>query len=277
LSPKIPHDVLSNFQDKLLKLRYFLPKENEMKSNNKVFLAVTCLALAALSCQAVSNLADGGTSVAPTGAPVDTDIPDNPNGTEAPATEAPQGDVILEDDFSSSQWGTGTDKDSSIEYANNALQFILFTKNYFVWSTPNDEDYDNIHMEVTVTNNNTDPTTAFGIICRQQVTTDAFYYFAITAAGQYAIAKAAIAQKDVFLTNNNEWEYSDFVKANAASYRVGADCGNGTLTLYVDGQKVDSVSDSTYTSGGVALFTWSGEDVASANVSFDDFLLTKLP
>jgi hypothetical protein len=45
----------------------------------------------------------------------------------------------------------------------------------------------------------------------------------------------------------------------------------------VDGQKVDSVADTSYTSGGVAVFTWSGEDVASANVTFDDFVMTKLP
>jgi hypothetical protein len=240
-----------------------------MKSNNKVFLAVACLALAALSCQAVSNLANGsGTSVPPTSAPNDTSV--------AP-TQAPQGDVVLQDDFSSSKWGTGTDKDSSIEYANSALQVILFSKNYFVWSTPNDQTYNNIHMEVTVTNNNTDPTTAFGLMCYQQTTTNDFYYFAITPAGQYAIAKAVTGQKDLFLTNNNQWENSDAIKADAASYRVGADCGNGTLTLYVDGQKIDSVSDSTYTNGGVAVFTWSGEDVASANVTFDDFLMTKLP
>lgn len=240
-----------------------------MKSNNKVFLAVACLALAALACQAVSNLANGGgTTVPPTGAP---------DGTSVAPTQAPQGDVILQDDFSSSKWGTGTDKDSSIEYANNALQVTLFTKNYFVWSTPNDQNYSNVHLEVTVTNNNTDPTTAFGLMCDQQTTTNDFYYFAVTPAGQYAIAKAVTGQKDLFLTNNNQWQYSDAVKANASSYRVGADCGNGTLTLYVDGQKVDSVSDATYANGGVAVFTWSGEDVASANVTFDDFLMTKLP
>jgi flavoprotein len=166
---------------------------------------------------------------------------------------------------------------SSVEYADNALQMIIYTKNYFVWSTPNDEDYENVHVEVTVKNNNTDPTTAFGIICHQQVTSDSFYYFAITPAGQYAIAKAAVAQKDVFLTNNDQWEYSDAVKANAPSYRIGGDCGNGTLTLYVDGQQVASVADTTYTNGGVALFAWSGEDVASANITFDDFVMRKLP
>jgi len=229
-----------------------------MSGINKIFFAIACLALAALSCQALTG--GGGSSA-------------TPQVTEGPQ----QGNIILEDDFSQEGWGTGTDTDSSVEYADNALQMIIYTKNYFVWSTPNDEDYENVHVEVTVKNNNTDPTTAFGIICHQQVTSDSFYYFAITPAGQYAIAKAAVAQKDVFLTNNDQWEYSDAVKANAPSYRIGADCGNGTLKLYVDGQEVASIADTTYTNGGVALFAWSGEDVASADVAFDDFVLRELP
>jgi hypothetical protein len=231
-----------------------------MRSNRKLFLAIACLALAALSCQAISNLGGGATA------------------TEAPGSGTAQtGDVILEDDFSSTGWGTGTDSDSSVEYANGVLQMIVNTKNWFVWSTPNDEDYQSVHMEVTAINNDTDPTTAFGIMCNQQTVDDSFYYFAITPAGQYAIAEASLAASDVFLTNENKWEYSDFIKKNANSYRIGADCGNGTLTLYVDGQQVAAVQDDSYVSGGVALFVWSGEDATSANVSFDDFLMTKMP
>ena len=215
-----------------------------MRRFNKVFLVIGCLALAALSCNALSSLGGSG--------------------------------AILEDDFSTELWGIGTDSDSSIEYSNGALQMQVFTQNYFVWSTPNDEMYDNVHIEVTVNNNNTDPTTAFGIMCHQQVT-DSGYYFAITPAGQYAIAKNTVAQKDVFLTNDNTWEYSDFITPNASSYRMGVDCGaNGALTLYVDGQQVDSATDTDFTSGGVALFTWSGEEVASADVSFDDFIMTRI-
>ena len=228
-----------------------------MRNDQKLFLGIVFLALAVLSCQSVTNLAGGG------GTSTDT---------------AQTGDVILEDDFSSPDWGTGTDADSSIEYANEALQMIIYTQNWFVWSTPPDnEGFENIHMEVTAINNDTDPTTAFGIICYQQEVDDQYYFFAITPAGQYAIAEASLVANDVFLTNDDQWEYSDFISENADSYRIGADCGNGTLTLYVDGQQVDSVTDDTYTSGGVALFSWSGEEVSSANISFDDFLVTKLP
>ena len=237
-----------------------------MKRNTKIILAIASLALAALACQAVTG-GGSGTAVPPS----NTDNPTIP-------TQSNTANVLLSDDFSSTQWGTGTDKDSSIEYANEALQVIVFTKNYFVWSTPNAQDYQNVHMEVTVLNNGTDSTTAFGLMCNQQASAkSSFYYLAMTPAGEYAIAKATAEQSDVFLTNNDKWANSDLIAKDASSYRVGADCGsNGTLTLYVDGQQIASISDVAYTNGGVAVFTWSGEEAATTNISFDDFLMTEL-
>jgi hypothetical protein len=153
----------------------------------------------------------------------------------------------------------------------------VFTRAFFILSGPEAEEYENIHIEVTAINNNTDSTTAFGIICDQQAVQDSYYFFAVTPAGEYAIVKAALAQTDVFLTNNDDWARSDLISQSASSYRVGADCGNnGRLALYVDGQLIAEATDSTYTSGAVGLFTWSGEEVDFADVSFDDFLMTKL-
>ena len=102
------------------------------------------------------------------------------------------GNVLLEDDFSAgSNWGILTDADTSIEYLEDALHMVVFRKNYFVWTTPNDTDYKNIHLEVTVIINDTDSNTAFGIMCNQQASADdSYYYFAITPSAQYVIAKA---------------------------------------------------------------------------------------
>jgi hypothetical protein len=155
---------------------------------------------------------------------------------------------------------------------------IVYTPEYFVWSTPNDQDYQNIHMEVTAMNNGTDSTTAFGLMCNQQAGADnSFYYFAIRSTGEYAIVKATAGESDVILTNNAQWGTSDLIAVDAASYSIGADCGNGTLTLYVDGQQIDSVSDASYVSGGVALYVSTGQEVVSTDISFDDFLMTELP
>ena len=217
------------------------------KNLTKVFLAISSLALASLSCGAFSSLLGDGS--------------------------------LLKDDFSSdsSGWAAGTDSDSAVEYLDGGLNMVVFTQNYFVWSTPNGVDYENVHIEVTAINNGTDPATAFGIICNQQVIENSFYYFAVTPHGEYAIVRAQTGLTDVFLTNNDDWGTSDLIAKNAASYRIGADCGMGTLTLYVDGQQVASVNDTVHGIGGVGLFTWSAEDQATTNVTFDDFVMTKLP
>lgn len=215
--------------------------------NKKVLFAILALALAAMACG-------------------------------LPSIPGLSGGPLFQDDFGGFEqtWGTGTDSDSSIEYSNGGLNMQVYETNYFVWSTPNDEDYTNIHIEVTVQNNSSDPNTAFGVICNQGIPSTNYYYFAVTANGQYAIARGAVAQDDFFMTGDNQWSNSDLIPQNAASYQLGADCGNGALTLYVNGQQVASVNDSTYTSGAVGLFTWSDEQSSSANMTFDNFIVTEL-
>lgn len=220
-----------------------------MKTRFQVILAIILLATAALACGLPS-------------------IPGLPGA----------GGPLLQDNFEgfNKTWGTGTDADSSVEYADGGLRFKVSRALYYVWSGPNDEKYSNVRVEVTAKNNSADANAAFGIICNQGVPDTNLYYFAITANGQYAIAKGEVAKEDVFLTNSDKWGDSDLVAKNAASYRIGADCGNGALTLYVDGQEVASVQDSSYTSGAVALFAWSDELESSTDVTFDDFVVTKL-
>jgi serine/threonine protein kinase len=185
--------------------------------------------------------------------------------------------ILLEDDFSdNSVWGTATDSDNSVEYDGEALRMQVFQQNWFVWSTPNTETYENIHAEVTVMNNGGGSTTSFGFICHQQTDLSSYYYLAMAPDGEYAIGRAADGETSVFLTNDNQWAFSDLIETDLPSYRVGADCGNGFLALYVNGQLIDSVSDDTYTGGSVGLFTWSGANASSADVTFDDLIVTSL-
>jgi hypothetical protein len=241
-------------------------------------IAIGCVAIACLLVSVAGIFALGTSflnrppAISPTGVPAATNVP-------PPATTLPVSNVLLDDDFSQTNavWGTDTNSDSSIEYAGDALRVIVYTTNWFVWTRPDDVEYRDVHMEVTVTNNDTDQYTAFGLMCNQQSDNQAYYYFAITPAGQYVIARTTPGQTDLFLTNNDSWEFSNLIARNAASYRVGADCGNGRLTLYVGGQQVDSVADSTYTSGRVGLIVWSAENPIRTDLTFDDFLMTRLP
>jgi hypothetical protein len=227
-----------------------------------------------------NNMGSPATST-PTQAPppTQTDVPIQPTNTQPP-TEAvvPRtGETLLDDDFSDdSIWGILTDTTAIIGYENDALRMQIFEQNWIVWSTPNSETYENIHMEVTAYNNDGELTTAFGIICYQQEVDTSYYYVVITPAGEYAIAETSDENRDVFLTNDNQWAASDLIRQNASSYRIGMDCGNGIINLYVDGQLIDSAIDDSYTNGTAGLIAWSGDNVSSADVSFDDFTVTSL-
>lgn len=178
------------------------------------------------------------------------------------------------DDFSSdsSGWGIGTDSSSSVEYANGGLQMIVYTPFFVTWSTQSIEVFENVHIEVSVKNESTDPEALFGIVCNEQGSTESFYYVGVSPDGYYAFIRSAVAQEDVFLKEGT----SELITISSGSVRLGLDCGGGTLALYVNGQLVDSVSDSTYTSGVIGLFAASDDENGGADVTFDDFVVTKL-
>ncbi len=181
---------------------------------------------------------------------------------------------LPKDDFSNSAsgWGTGTDASSSVEYANEGLQLIVYQPLYVTWSTPDDKVYENIHIEASVKNESTDPEALFGIVCNEQGTSSSFYYVGVSPDGYYAFIKSADGIDDVYLKEGN----SDVISASSSSMRLGLDCGNGSLALYVNGQQIDSVSDTTYPSGVVGLFAASDDQEGGASVIFDDFVMTKL-
>lgn len=210
--------------------------------------------------------------------PTQTAVPPATSTPRPTATAVPDvGEIILEDDFSDdSIWGLLDGSSSSIAYTDETLQVQLFEENWIVWTTPDEEYYENVHIEVTAYNNDGEDTTAFGTVCYQQEDGTSYYYAVMTPAGEYAIAMAAEGETDFFFTNNDEWGDSNLIE-NKSSYRIGMDCGDGQLSLYVDGQLIDSVSDDTFTGGTSGLIVWSGDNVSSADVSFDDFLMTTLP
>ena len=179
-----------------------------------------------------------------------------------------------QDDFSnsSSGWGTGTDADSSVEYNNDGLEFKVYTPYYVTWSTPGLEVYENTHIEVNVQNTSTDQEAFFGIICNEQGTTNNFYYAGVSPDGYYAFNKSKLVGEDETLKTGT----SDIISASSQSMRLGLDCKNGSMTLYVNGQLIDSVSDASYTSGVFGLFAATDDQQNGAPVIFDDFVSSKI-
>ncbi|MBI5943406.1 MAG: hypothetical protein HY864_03485 [Chloroflexi bacterium] len=194
------------------------------------------------------------------------------------ACAAPSVDSLLnplpKDDFSDSAsgWGIGTDESSSVEYVDGGFQVNVYKPFYVTWSTPNTEVYENTHIEVKVTNTSSDPEALFGLICNEQGDTTAFYYIGVSPDGYYAFIKSSVALDDVYLKEGS----SDVISASAGSMTLGLDCGNGSMVLYVNGQQIDSVTDSSYPNGVVGLFVASDDQDNGASVVFDDFVVTKI-
>jgi len=248
-----------------------------MKNQLSITVALVCLALVVASCGGTTsfNGADssgGGANKGGGETPVTTAMPVT---TESPTS--PESAILFHDDFDNGTQDIFSNGDYSLKVVDNAMQMKVFTPNYFSLFYPSNAIYQNVHIEVTVKDNSTDSKTAYGFLCDRQ--SNAFYYLAITQSGQYAISKTTVdngVKNDKVLTNNGRYGNSDRVPANAGTYTLGADCGDGTLTLYVNGGQVDSVSDPTYTNGKVALFVWSGDKPNSVDVSFDNFVITAL-
>lgn len=178
------------------------------------------------------------------------------------------------DDFSSSSsgWGTGTDSFSSVEYLNDGLTMLVFESFYVTWSTPDAEVYENVHMEVDILNQSSDDKAMFGFVCNEQGATNSFYYAGVSPDGYYAFIKSSVVEKDVYMKDG----FSDVVTANLSNLRLGLDCKNGSMTLYVNGQVLDSVTDDSYISGRVGLFLASQEQANGAAAIFDNFAITKI-
>jgi len=198
-----------------------------------------------------------------------------PGITEAPAATGP---VLFQDNFtkSTSGWGTGSNTDRTVDYMQGTLDFKVFAAADFVFSTPSDTDYTDVHMEVSIAPNDSNLDTAFGFFVISRSTTTPSI-MGDHLLGKYTIAKAVAKKPDYFLTSNNSWVISTAIPDHQVSYALGIDCGSdGMLTLYVNGRRIDSIADSTYAKGHVGLFAWSSPHVNAADVNFSNFKITSI-
>lgn len=237
-----------------------------MNKLSKTFLGIVVMVSATLACNFL-------VPAAPTQAPTpESGAPAMPVAT----VESP----LFEDDFRdhNSGWGVEKSSDATIEYADSGLKMTVLSPEWFAWSPLENQSFSDIHVEVTARKADAWVKSGYslGLMCDIQGTDHSYYWVAITASsGQYLIGQAMANQDDLILSGNGDWQDSELIRRNAESYRIGVDCGHGVITLYVDGNRIDSVADSAFTGGGVALVVWSGEDSAGP-VTFDDFIVTRL-
>ena len=194
----------------------------------------------------------------------------------SPSAVLPGATSLYKDNFSDSNSGwcsSSSSASSSLDYSGGEYVFNVLDPNWYVWCNPG-QSFGDIHIEVTAKNIGGTSDTVFGLICNDQKassqTDEDFYYMGISSDGSYTM-RLYKGGKDTVLAEDQ----SNLIKTNAVSYTVGADCAGGNLALYVNGARIATAHDTTYTSGDVGLFAWTG-DKSPAEIYYDDLVVTKL-
>lgn len=217
-----------------------------MKSNYRILILIAVLILASLACQA----ATGGGDTA-------TDQPSN---------------MLFQDDFSdtSSGWDRVTTDTGVTEYTEGVYRIYVNESGTDVWANPGLE-FSDVTVQVEAIKVGGPDDNDFGVICRS-VDTSNFYFFVVSSDGYYGIGKVSDAGQE--LINMDAMQPSEAILQGESTNTIRADCVGSSLSLYVNGEKLDEVQDSEFSSGDVGLIAGSF-DTPGTDIQFDNFSVIK--
>ncbi|MCK4472809.1 MAG: hypothetical protein KAW49_13595, partial [Anaerolineae bacterium] len=102
-----------------------------------------------------------------------------------------------------------------------------------------------------------------------------FYYFAISADGYYAIFRRVDGGDLEILTGDGSGMAPSLaIRTGEQANRILAVCQGDELSLYVNGELLEAVTDDTHTQGDVGIGAGSGSE-GDIRVQFDDFVVTR--
>ena len=172
---------------------------------------------------------------------------------------------LLYDDFSdlNSGWYQGTSESGSVHYKSGQMIISLYKK-YMVERTYASRNFSDVMITTKVDSSGVASDTTFGLACAYS-NIDNTYLAGINSLGYYGIWQVRGGNWSVLSGG-----YSPLIAISAASYQLHLQCFDNILILVVDGRKIASVFDATFSLGGVGLFAKTGE-ASRSEVRFDDF------
>jgi hypothetical protein len=222
------------------------------KMNKKVLIALAVLVLAAIACST--------TTIIPTTVPT--------SGGGGGSTSS---NILYQDTFTdpNSGWTHHQTANSTMDYANGGYRINLTTTDMLAFATAGKSFQSDVRVEADATKTGGPEDNYIGVICRYQ-DTDNFYFFVISSDGFAGIAMYKANQ--VSILTGSKFSASPAINQGAATNHIRADCVGNTLTLSVNGQQVSTVTDSTFTTGGLLA---RANTVAGVDILFNNFVVSK--
>jgi hypothetical protein len=174
------------------------------------------------------------------------------------------------DDFSDHQngWKLTIQDEGIVQYDGDAIRMLIKNPGTELWSTPGISIKDssiNVDAEkISGPDNN-----LFGLICRYKDSNN-FYAFIVSSDGYYAIVKSIGGERKIL--SSDSFETSGFIQKGVSNNHLRADCTGKTLTLYVNWEKLDEVSDIDLSSGDVGIIAGTFNEPGT-DIKFDNFIV----
>jgi LysM repeat protein len=187
-------------------------------------------------------------------------VPD-PEAVVPPDLTPATGRQVVSEDFSVRDIWFTADRDSfTIEYLNERYRIANHFENSFV-SSIRTFNFSDVHSEVDAFQAAGPDSAYYGVVCRWQ---DVNNYFAAVISGDGTTGIVRVRSGVVTFLNQGEAEI-DPERFN----RVGANCEDSTLTLYLNGEPILQARDEAFPSGLIGLMVGT-RGQAGADVHFDN-------
>ncbi|MGB8212900.1 MAG: hypothetical protein WCE68_05010 [Anaerolineales bacterium] len=185
-------------------------------------------------------------------------------------TVAPSGTVLFQDNFTdpTSGWGSGTNANGSIGYANNGYTIQVSVPKFERSSHPSKTIQNDVRLQVDASKLAGPDKNKAGLICRFQNRNN-YYGGVIGNDGSAAIFTLIAGQ----LSNIVKQQTTGVINPGTATNTIRFDCVGKTLTLYANGKVVATATDSTYASGGIGLVVGT-YDTGGVSILFKNFSVT---
>jgi hypothetical protein len=192
-----------------------------------------------------------------------------------PQTSGAAGTVLFQDDFSkpANGWMVAKTDYAEFGYLDGEYRILLQKPDFNTYSILPRQKFDNVSIEVDARLVSGSANGVFGILCRAEAdegTASKAYVFAIRADGVYGILKR---------TSPSFWDAiamgsgSKVIKPGNAINHLRADCSGGTLTFYINGEKVLEKADSAFSGGFVGFAVTTQPKSGPLDVRFDNFVI----
>ena len=181
---------------------------------------------------------------------------------------------LFQDDFADAGSGWGAEQREEFErgYQGGEYFIELYESNWFAWAYPG-ERFDDVSIEADVYLASGAQDSHFGLLCRH-TGGDNFYYFAVSADGYYGIFRRVDGGGlEVLTAGGRGMAFSPAIRTGEQTNHVMAVCRGDELSLYVNGELLETVTDEAHTRGDVGVGAGSGPEGA-ARVQFDNFTVT---